>query len=106
MRGPLSGSHANVNGGSRAGRWGWGRTCVEAGGDKRGEVKEKEEVKPLRRKGAQGSFGAPTLQPSNMQFYFLSKPKTIANILTSLGPSKFPIFNHRVKIVTFLYRGL
>ena len=54
---------------------GWGRTCVEAGGDKRGEVKEKEEVKALRRKGAQGSCGAPTFQPSNMQFFFFFKTK-------------------------------
>ena len=35
-------------------------------GDRRGEVKEKEEVKALRRKVAQGSFGAPTFQPPNM----------------------------------------
>ena len=60
--------------GVKSWKLGLGENVCRGWGDRRGEVKEEgEDVKALRRKGTQGSFGAPTFQPPTMQFYFFGQ---------------------------------
>ena len=92
MRGPLSGSHASLNGGSRAWRLGCGRMCVEAGGT-RGWGQGEGGGEGIKEEGGTGQFwGTHISAPKHVILFFFVKTQNHRkhlNLFRTFEISKF-----------------